>query len=607
MDNRLITDAIHAAAVSILILDEADRILYCSKAAAQLLGFEPSELIGKLACGFVSLTPASHPKDASDPALYHTTETHKIGRGKANHTVVLAVTVDRWVDALGNARSTVLMRDATADRENDKIRQRDLIQSDNAIRGANIGVFEFEVATQSVQVSGIWLKMLEIDPDEDIDLQLEWRSRVHPEDIAIAVEPVDLCIAGVAERASCEYRLRSRDNTSWRWMRTDIAVAYRDADGKAAMLVGAQTDITYRKMMEETLRLAIEQFRSAFENAPIGMAIVGLEGEWLQVNPALCNLLGYSTDAFLRTNFQALTHPDDLEADIQAMHGLLEGQIQTYSVEKRYYRANGAVMWGKLRVSLVRNAAGQPDHFVTQIVDVTEQRRLDEAKTEFVSVVSHELRTPLTAILGALELLQSDDDSDFPDQVQRLLYIAKTNGDRLHHLIDDILDFQKFSARKMRFSLAPISVAQLIEDALLANLASADKYGVQFSTMFLDRSLIALVDSKRFQQIMANLLSNACKFAFAGSTIEVSAERQGQAIRVCVSNRGAGIPETFKARVFRPFSQAGSLSSLRSGGTGLGLSITKQIVEQMGGQIGFDSVPDQTTRFWFTVESGPAE
>ncbi|MGV8989002.1 MAG: PAS domain S-box protein [Cypionkella sp.] len=608
MDSVLIADAVSAAGLAILVLDEADRIIECNPPAARLLGLAPNDLTGMPVSGYLpwqtTRTPDKNPEQATPQGAPKAVAQDTTSRNGVDRLHSLAIDVVRWADPAGRARSTVIMRDAAAEKEIARIAQNDLIQSDNAIRGANIGVFEYDPITQTVTVSPIWRQMLELDPGDELDVQAEWASRVHPDDLAAALKPVQLCVEGLTERASCEYRLHARDRTRWRWMRTDIAVAHRDQDGNATLLVGAQTDITERKAMEAALRLSVDQFRSAFENAPIGKAIVGLDGAWLKANRALCTLLGYTEDELLRTDFQTVTHPDDLEADLCQLDLLTKGEIETYAMEKRYYRANGLIMWGQLSVGMVRNADGKPDHFIAQIIDITEQRRLEELKNEFVSVVSHELRTPLTSILGALSLLESDDDTPFPDDVQRLLFIAKTNGERLHELIDDILDFQKFSAGQMQFTLSPHPVVSLVEETLLASLSLADKFDVRFMMAQADRSLIAIIDPKRFQQVMANLLSNATKFANPGSTVEVSAERQGQLIRVSVTNTGTGIPEAFKDRVFKPFSQASSMSDLRSGGTGLGLSITKQIVEQMGGEIGFDSVLDGTTTFWFTIGNG---
>lgn len=595
MDKILLADAINAAGIAALVLDGSDRILGCTDAAGRLLGYNPDQLIGLPITSFLPEYPEN------GIGLGQTQELTV--QSPAGAPLSLDANIVRWTDPAGQNRTTVILREAAVEREVARITQNELIQSDNAIRGANIGVFEYDTATKSVSVSSIWRKMLELEPDETLDLQAEWRSRVHLDDLAEALRPVDLCAAGLAERASCEYRLHARDRTHWRWMRTDIAVARRDRDGKATLLVGAQTDVTDRKAMEEALRISAEQFRSAFENAPIGKAVVALDGSWLRVNPALCTLLGFSEDEFRRTNFQSLTFPDDLEADLSLLRQLVAGEIQSYTMEKRYIRANGAIMWGLLRVGMVRTAEGKPDHFIAQVIDITEQRRLDRLKSEFVAVVSHELRTPLTAILGALSLLTTYDDDTLPDEAQRLLFIAKTNGDRLHNLINDILDFQKFSAGQMPFSLERHAVATLVEDTLLANLALCDKHGVRFNSSLRERSLSCVVDPKRFHQVMANLLSNAAKFANRGSMIEVAAEKLGPSIRISIKNTGPGIEEAFRDRVFMPFSQESSMSDLRSGGTGLGLSITKQIVEQMGGEIGFESIPNESTVFWFTIRA----
>lgn len=476
-----------------------------------------------------------------------------------------------------------------------------LIRSDHAVRGANIGVFEYDLRSKAVLVSDIWLNLLEIGQDEPLDLQEEWRRRVHPDDLSAALEPIRACSEGEVETASCEYRLNSRDGTRWLWMQTDITVAKRDAKGRPSRLIGAQTDVTARKETEEALRIKVEQFRSAFHFAPIGKAIVGLDGRHTMVNAALCSLLGYSEADLLKLDFQSITHPDDLSHDLSQLSQLIDGQIQSYSIQKRYKRANGSLMWGQLSVGLVRDSQGNPDHLVAQVADITEQRQMDDLRSQFVSVVSHELRTPLTSILGALSLLELSDDPAISDDVQRLLFIAKTNGERLHSLIDDILDFQKFSARQVSVSLSPHRLAGLIEEGLLASSVLAEQNGVGIEQPTLDRTLIAMVDPKLCQRVMTNLLSNAIKFANLGSKVEVTAARHNSMLKVMVTNTGPGIPESFKDRVFSPFSQAGSSAVRKVGGTGLGLSITKQMVEQMGGSIGFDSQPGQLTTFWFTV------
>jgi PAS domain S-box-containing protein len=594
---------ITSSGLSVFILDEDDRVIECSPAAGQILCFSQEEILGRAVTDLL-------PQLQIGTVLEHQLRSEVPGSPVSitvtngdSRELSLAINALRWTDSAGKRLTTLLFRDLTQERDLARMAHNRLVQSDNAIQGANIGVFEYDLNTLTVKVSDIWRRILELDPDEQLDVQEEWRSRVHPDDLEAALEPVRICSAGKIERASCEYRLYSRDRSRLRWMRTDIAVARRDLALRPRLLVGAQTDITEQKSTEEALRISVAQFRSAFDHAPIGKAIIDLNGKHQLVNPAMCAVLGYTEDELLAINFQSLTHPDDLEADLARLQSLIEGGIRSYTIDKRYYRANGAIMWGRFTVGMIRNNDGRPDHFIYQVVDITEQRRLDELKNEFVSIVSHELRTPLTSILGALSLLEVGEEMEASDEMQRLVFIAKTNGERLHSLINSILDFQKFSAKEMSFSFSPHGIAVLVEEAVITGLVPAEKYGIKFNVQITDRSLVGILDPTRFHQVMSNLLSNATKFADAGSVIDVSTELVDSFIRVSITNKGPGIPDDFRERLFKPFSQGTSVSGRNLVGTGLGLSITKQIVEQMGGEIGYENKPDNTTTFWFTVRA----
>ncbi|MDQ3929503.1 MAG: diguanylate cyclase, partial [Chloroflexota bacterium] len=126
------------------------------------------------------------------------------------------------------------------------------------------------------------------------------------------------------------------------------------------------------------LQRSDEQFRSAFEYASIGMALVGIDGQWLRVNKALTGIIGYSEDELLTRTFQDITHPDDLEADLELVARLLRGEIASYDMEKRYIHKEGHTVWALLSVSLVRHVSGQPLNFISQIQDITERKQLED-------------------------------------------------------------------------------------------------------------------------------------------------------------------------------------------------------------------------------------
>lgn len=604
MNDQHIRNAFDHAGVAILLINPQGEIAVCNPAANLLFGYESD---GLLRHHVSDVLPIASPEDLNALVVPPARDIVVRGMkslGKSGDPMQLAVHITPWTDSEHQLQHTLVLRDITAELEAESLAREKLTLSNNAVVGARIGVFEYDPTTDTVIVSDIWRELIELDPWETGNLQLEWRGRVNPEDLEAALEPMQLCLGDIVERASCEYRLRSKDGTNWRWMRTDLAIAKRDDDGKVIRVIGAMTDITERKNAENALRKSMEQFVSSFDNAPIGKAIVGLDGSFLRVNPALCDLFGYSEKELLTTDFQTLTHTDDLNKDLPKLDLLMAGTIPAYQIEKRYIRANGGLMWGLLSVGVVKDAEGCPEHFISQIVDVSERQRLIELKSEFVATVSHELRTPLTSVLGSLSLLSSMDAEPFSDEAQRLLYIALENGKRLHALVNDILDFEKFSAWNMRFHRSRQSIAGLIEESVMANLASADKFGVRFRVDCTDRSLQAFVDPKRFQQVMTNLLSNAAKFADKGSTIDVAAAGQDNSVRISVTNDGEGIPDAFRDQIFEPFTQAAPSATRKRNGTGLGLNITKQIVEQTGGSIGFNNEQSGKTTFWFTVPSG---
>lgn len=601
VDDSLIINAFKHMQVPLMIVGPDGSILHCNGATNRLFGYLDDGLMGRTVFEVLPVASVSELNAFIEPLAIDANVAGVIGRNRDGSPVPLAIQITAWENAENGLQHALALRDITDDLEAKQLAKHELLRANRAINGARIGVYEYNAVADTVIVSDIWRELLELEDSDTMDIQKAWRERVHPDDLATALEPIQICLKDIEERASCEYRFEARDRSRWRWMRADISIAKRDSAGSVISLIGAMTDITERKTTENALRKSIEQFKLAFESAIVGMAIVGYDGKWSQVNPSLCEMFGYSEEEMLSTDFQTLTHPDDLNDDLLKLDLLKAGKIPSYQIEKRYIRANGAAMWGLLSVSRVKDEDGRPDQFITQIVDITERRRLGELKSEFVSTVSHELRTPLTSVLGSLTLLSSMDDEPFTDEARRLMFIGQENGKRLHALINDVLDFEKFSARQMRFTLSRHRIVGLIEEAALANLASADKFKVRFNIDCPDRSLTGIVDPKRFQQVMTNLLTNAAKFAREGSTIDIMVEAQPKVIRLSVGNEGSGISDAFRNQIFKPFAQAAPSATRARGGTGLGLNIAKKIVEQTGGTIGFESAQDGRTTFWFTV------
>lgn len=239
---------------------------------------------------------------------------------------------------------------------------------------------------------------------------------------------------------------------------------------------------------------------------------------------------------------------------------------------------------------------------VWSFCDITERQKIERMKNEFVSMVSHELRTPLTSIRGSLSLIMGGVTGEVPDRAKSLIEIAYKNSERLVLLINDILDIEKIESGNMDFHLQPVELIPLVEQAIEANRAYGEQFGVTFRLEHDLDNLHVNVDSTRLMQVMTNLLSNAAKFSPLNDIVTIRVNRQGsQKVRVSVSDRGLGIPESFRASVFQKFAQADSSDSRQKGGTGLGLSISKAIIERLRGEIDFETQMNVGTTFYFCL------
>lgn len=232
------------------------------------------------------------------------------------------------------------------------------------------------------------------------------------------------------------------------------------------------------------------------------------------------------------------------------------------------------------------------------LAEMDQQKRLDQMKTEFVSDVSHELRTPLTSIVGSLGLLLAGTVGDIPEQGRRVLEIAERNAHLLLQLINDLLDVAKLESGEAVYDFRPVDLKSAINEAI-ENLASyGEGRGVTIAFKA-DGPAVVHADMRRMIQVINNLVSNAVKFSPDKSEVVVTLRVHGARAEVSVIDRGAGIPEAIRPRLFQKFVQ-GKTGKQKTSGSGLGLSIAKVIVEGHGGHIDFET-SSGGTRMHFDV------
>ena len=277
-----------------------------------------------------------------------------------------------------------------------------------------------------------------------------------------------------------------------------------------------------------------------------------------------------------------------------------EGKPATMTAE-RCLRRDGLELACEWTVTPLVNDANDVTSIVLHGRDITQQRASERVRSEFTSTLSHELRTPLTSILGSLQLVQSGALGDLAAEQAELISVAERNGQRLLDLINEVLDIEKIESGRLALVPEPIALKGLLQESLRLNQGYADRFKVHLALVGEPPDVTVRADRKRLMQAMTNFLSNAAKFSPPDGTVEVSARLEGDGVRVEVADRGPGIPEKFRSRIFGRFAQADLADSRIKGGTGLGLSISKRLVEMMQGRVGFEDRAGGGTTFFLAL------
>jgi PAS domain S-box-containing protein len=376
-----------------------------------------------------------------------------------------------------------------------------------------------------------------------------------------------------------------------------------------------------RTSAEEALAHSEQLFRATFEQAAVGIAQVALDGHWLRVNEKLCAIVGYSRDELLQRTFQDITHPDDLDADLALVRQTLDGVIPTYTMEKRYIRKDGTLIWINLTVSLVRTAVGAPRYFISVIEDVNARKlaeeeihrlnadleqRVQERTAEleilnreleaFSYSVSHDLRAPLRAIDGFSRILLKAHDQELPAEAQEYLQLIRANTQQMGQLVDDLLAFARLSRQPMRQQ--PVDPAGVVHQCL-------DELRHEMQGRHVEMVLGELppchAEPTLLKQLWINLLSNALKYTRrrTAARIEIgSRDSTGERVYY-IKDNGVGFDMRYAHKLFGVFQRLHRAEDYE--GSGVGLAIVQRIIQRHGGRIWAEAQPQRGATFSFTL------
>ncbi|MGQ0466262.1 MAG: ATP-binding protein [Sporichthyaceae bacterium] len=349
-----------------------------------------------------------------------------------------------------------------------------------------------------------------------------------------------------------------------------------------------------------------EQFRRAFADNAVGMAMLDLQGRFVRVNEAICALFGRSPSDLMGRHFAEVTHPEDVARSVAEYAQLAAGEISSGHLEKRYLRADGTSVWVDMTTSVVRGQDGAPLRVSANVVDLTSRKAAEterrarreaeiarsaaeaasRAKSEFLSTMSHELRTPLSAIVGFAELLETLDLVG-ERRTTALGHIGRA-ARHIMSIVDDVLDLAKIEAGVVVVDRVPVLLAPLVREAVELLEPLAAERCVEMVVEPVNEHAAVLADPRRLAQVLLNVLSNAIKYNREHGRLEVVADLAEDRLLITVRDTGEGIAPELQDRLFTPFDRLGAEAREQSG-VGLGLVVTDRLVSAMGGTLELDS------------------
>ncbi|WP_442939572.1 PAS domain S-box protein [Nostoc sp.] len=499
-----------------------------------------------------------------------------------------------------------------------------------ALRGNNDGIWDWNVKTNEIFFSARWKEMLGYE-DYEISNHLNERiTRVHPDDLNWVTQAVQDHFAQKTPFYITEHQVLCKDGT-YKWI-LDRGQALWDEDGKVVRMVGSHTDITERKQAEEAvsnllnqlenmveertaeltrinkslqaeiterhrigeaLRESEQRFRATFHQAAVGIAHVAIDGRWLLVNQRLCDILGYTPEELQFLTFQDITHPDDINADLKYFDQIIADNIQTYSIEKRYFHKDNSIVWVNLTVSLVREPSGEPIYFISVVEDISERqaalrdrKQWEEQiqaslleKEVLLKEIYHRVKNNLQVISSLLSLQSAyiKDEHDlviFKQSQQRIASMALVH-EKLYQSQD----------------LARINFGEYIRD-LVTDLFTAyevNEDAIALNINIDDGVFLGLDTAIPCSLIIHELVSNSLKYAFPSGRdgtiyIEIH-QNQERHVTLVVGDDGIGLPPNF------------SFKNIAS----LGWQLVDALINQISGNINIQGARGVECQVTFTL------
>ncbi|MEJ1221272.1 PAS domain-containing protein [Sediminicola sp. 1XM1-17] len=521
---------------------------------------------------------------------------------------------DIWIRTTGKAemlegkcvRIFGTIKDITQ-RKTDEIRYLETIQRlEIANDAAEIGIWDYDIASDTAIWDSNMYRLFGIKEEDFSSTYQAYESIIHPDDRDHVDQHLAMAIAG--ERAfDTSFRILW-PNGNIRHIRA-IGKVLKSEDGKPVRVVGTNWDFTELRNTKLKLTSSEESFQGAFENSAMGIAIVAVDGKWIDVNDSICQGFGYSKKEFLQMTFQDITHPQDLEKDLNLLNEVVAGKREGYQMEKRYFHKNGSIIYAVLTVSAIKNIDGKLSHFISQIMDITSRieaekeakllyeitKNQNDSLLNFAHIVSHNLRSHAANLSMLIDFLSQEENEEEKKQIVRLLAnSAGSLNETILHLSDVVQTKTQSSndLKDINIHERIKSVEKTLSAVILEKKVSCS---IDIPKDLQVRALPAYLDS-----ILLNLFTNAIRYSSPNRLpkITITSELKEDHFTLVFQDNGLGIDlKKHGKKIFGMYKTFHKHKDAK----GIGLFITKNQVEAMNGKISVASLVDQGTTFRVTL------
>lgn len=356
-------------------------------------------------------------------------------------------------------------------------------------------------------------------------------------------------------------------------------------------------DISDRIETEKSLQRSEEQLKLITNALPILIAYIDPQQHYRYNNRTYETWFGQLRSALLGQPIQKVVGSKNYQKMLPYIETALSGKAVTFELQLTNKKNNNC--WMNITYIPDFDSGGQVKGFFSMMDDITERKKIEQMKSEFVSVASHEMRTPLTSIHGVIKLLCAGRLGELSAPGKQMATIAERNTEQMMRLINDVLNLERMESGRETIKRQQCNSADLIQQAVDTMNSIAQEHQIVIETRL--NSIELSVDRDRILQTLINLLNNAIKFSPTGGRVWVTVEKQNQEVLFAVKDQGRGIPPDKLETIFERFQQVDASDSRQKGGTGLGLAICRHIVEQHGGEIWVESFYGKGSTFLFTL------